>query len=104
MEPRPIQRDLMTATEIIALSHGEEDDPFQASCRFYYWPWMLILKTVLTKNTYDYVRAKFRASLFINFTNGVRTRCSDARDVSIKRSSTYSLWNINHGFQNTFSS
>ena len=31
MEPRPIQRDLMMATEIIALSHREEDDPFQAS-------------------------------------------------------------------------
>ena len=31
MEPRPIQRDLMIATEIIALSHREEDDPFQAS-------------------------------------------------------------------------
>ena len=30
MEPRPIQRDLMIATEIIALSHHEEDDPFQA--------------------------------------------------------------------------
>ena len=31
VEPRPIQRDLMIATEIIALSHREEDDPFQAS-------------------------------------------------------------------------
>ena len=33
MEPRPIQRDLyndIIATEIIALSHHEEDDPFQA--------------------------------------------------------------------------
>ena len=31
VEPRPIQRDLMIATEIIALIHREEDDPFQAS-------------------------------------------------------------------------
>ena len=30
MEPRPIQRDLMIATEIIALSHREGYDPFQA--------------------------------------------------------------------------
>ena len=30
VEPRPIQRDLMIATEIIALSHREEYDPFQA--------------------------------------------------------------------------
>ena len=30
MEPRPIQQDVMIATEIIALSHSEEDDPFQA--------------------------------------------------------------------------
>ena len=28
--PIPIQRDLMIATEIIALSHREEYDPFQA--------------------------------------------------------------------------
>ena len=30
VDPRPIQRDLMIATEIIALSHREEYDPFQA--------------------------------------------------------------------------